>query len=78
MTTYEQALAAPLPRNGGRGWKHADETSALAAVAQALQYRHPGISPELVFEGAQRRGLTSGQLLALGDDWRALDDLMWS
>lgn len=77
MSTYEQALAAPTAR-GGRGWKHADDTSCLAAAAQALQHRHPGLSPKLVFEGAQKRGLTSGQLLALGDDWQALDDLMWS
>jgi len=77
MTTYKQALAAPTAQ-GGKGWAHADETSALAAAAQALQYRHPGISPKLVFEGAQKRGLTSQQLLALGDDWRALDDLMWN
>jgi hypothetical protein len=77
MAAYEQALAAPTGP-GGKGWKYADETSVLAAAAQALQYRHPGISPKLVFEGAQRKGLTSQELLKLGDDWRALDDLMWS
>lgn len=75
--TYEQALAAPTGP-GGKGWKYADETSTLAAAAQALQYRHPGIAPKLVFEGAQKKGLTALQLLKLGDDWRALDDLMWS
>ena len=74
--TYEQALAAPTGP-GGKGWKHADETSCLAAAAQALQSLHPGIAPALVFEGAQKKGLTSQQLLALGEDWRALDDLMW-
>jgi hypothetical protein len=78
MATYEQALAAPTNRkSGGRGWAHADETSCLAAAAQGLQYHHPGISPKLVFEGAQKRGLTSQQLLKLGDDPDALDGLMW-
>jgi hypothetical protein len=74
--TYEQALAAPTAK-GGRGWKYASEISALAAAAQALQYRHPGIAPKLVFDGAQKKGLTSQELLKLGDDWRALDELMW-
>jgi alkylhydroperoxidase family enzyme len=76
MTTYEEALAAPTAK-GGKGWKHADETSALAAAAQALQHLHPGLAPRLVFEGAQKKGLTARQLLELGSDWRALDDLMW-
>jgi hypothetical protein len=77
MTTYAEALAAPTARDG-KGWAHADETSVLAAAAQALQYRHPGMSPKLIFEGAQKKGLTASQLLKLGDDWRALDELMWS
>jgi hypothetical protein len=77
MRDYEAALAAPTSR-GGRGWKHAEDDSVLAAAAQALQYRHPGISPKLVYEGAVKAGLTGLELLRLGDDWRKLDDLMWS
>ena len=50
--------------------------------ADTLQILVGAFSPQLVWEGAQKAGLTALQLASLcegpGRDLRALDNLMWS
>jgi hypothetical protein len=73
--TYEQALAAGRKR----GAAHATDRELLAMFCESsLQILVGAVSPELVWEGAQARGLTTRDLAALANEgWRAVDDLQW-
>jgi hypothetical protein len=73
--TYQQAVAA------GRkaGAAHATDPELMAMFCESsIQILVGAVSPELVWEGAQARGLTTRDLAALAlQGWRAVDDLQW-
>lgn len=73
--SYRAALAA-----GERiGARRADDTALMALFCDRnLQYLVGAVSPELVWKGAQKRGLTTQQLGALANsDVMAVSDLQW-
>lgn len=73
--TYEEALAEA--RRVGVGV--CSDAAAMAAFCAAnVQLLCGAVSPRLVWEGAQRRGLSSLELGRLaGSDPKAVADLMW-
>lgn len=73
---YEQTLAAA--RKVGAGC--ADDAGAMALFCEAnIQLLCGAVSPRLVWEGAQRKGMTLLELGRLaGKDPMAVADLMWS
>ncbi|MET8864690.1 hypothetical protein ABZW11_17270 [Nonomuraea sp. NPDC004580] len=73
--TYEQALAAA--RKVGNA--NADDAGAMALYcADILQHMVGAASPKLVWEGAQKAGMTHLQLALLAQkDPAAVHDLMW-
>lgn len=74
--TYKQALA--VAREVGA--KHADDPGLMALFcAGPLQTLVGAVSPELVWDGAQRAELTTTQLSALClRDVMAVSDLQWT
>lgn len=72
---YEQTLAAARKV----GAKHADDPQLMALFcADTIQYAAGAVSGQLVWEGAQKRGLTTKQLVALcATDVMAVDALQW-
>jgi hypothetical protein len=72
--TYDQALKA------SRGnIAHAEDRVLMAAfVAGEIQLLAGAVSPRLVWEGAQRKGMTTRELAALAiSDPMAVGELMW-
>lgn len=73
--TYEQALKA------GRkvGASHADDPALMALLCEdTIQTLVGAVAPQLVWEGAQKVGLTSKELLALcNSNPIAVGELMW-
>lgn len=73
--SYEAALTA------GReiGASRADDNALMALFCEGpLQTLVGAVSPELVWDGAQRKGLTTRQLGALANsDVMAVSDLQW-
>ncbi len=73
--TYDDALADLKNLGAGR----ASDAAIMAGFCEsALQIAVGAVSPRLVWEGAQARGMTTQQLAALcGTDPLAVADLMW-
>lgn len=73
--TYEDALAAAKEI----GARRAPDPQLMALFCDAnLQTLVGAVSPQLVWEGAQKRGLSTKQLAALcATDVMAVSDLMW-
>lgn len=73
--TYQEALTA------GRkiGAAHADDNALMALFcAGPLQRLAGAVSPELVWDGAQKKNLTTRQLATLANsDVMAVSDLQW-
>lgn len=73
--SYKDALAT-----GKRvGASHADDVSLMALFCDSsLQILCGAVSPELVFNGAQKKGMTTRELTSLvSSDKNAVHDLMW-
>ncbi|WP_055477560.1 hypothetical protein [Sphaerimonospora mesophila] len=75
MATYEKTLAQA--RKVGNA--NADDAEAMALYcADIMQFIVGAASPKLVWEGAQRRGMTHLELARLAQkDPAAVHDLMW-
>lgn len=73
--TYDQALTEARKV----GAAHATDAGAMALFCDAnLQILVGAVSPQLVWEGAQRKGLTFRELAHLaGTDPMAVSNLMW-
>lgn len=75
MITYEKALAA------GRktGASKADDVQLMAMLLDSTARLLLGaVSPKLIFEGAQKKGMSSQELMKLvNDDPVAASELMW-
>ncbi len=62
--TYKQALA-----EGKRvGVSHASEPIFIAQLCETFKCLHPGAKPELVYNGAIKKGLTAKQLAKLANE----------
>lgn len=61
------------------GAAHADDAALMAGVcADTLQILAGAVSPQLVWEGAQKHGMTTRELLDLAEgNPEAVSDLMW-
>lgn len=72
---YEKALE----RAAAVGYKNADDAGLMAGLCDGvLQMLVGAVSPRLVWEGAQKKGLTSKELLNLcRTDALAVSELMW-
>jgi hypothetical protein len=75
-TTYEDALREAHET----GASQADDAGVMALFCESvLQTLVGAASPKLVFEGAQKTGLTAVELNALClSDFAAVHDLMWA
>ncbi|MFF1298180.1 MULTISPECIES: hypothetical protein [unclassified Streptomyces] len=73
--TYEQALAEAAEK----GSRRASDAAAMAQFCQANIHILVGaVSPQLVWEGAQKKGLTFLQFGRLcGKNPRAVEALQW-
>lgn len=73
--TYEQALAEAKAKGVGR----CSDAAAMAQFIEANAHTVIGaVSPQLVWEGAQRKGMTFLELGRLcGRDPMAAAELMW-
>lgn len=73
------AYTAALKRARDKGVGRCDDAAAMAAFCEAnLAILVGAVSPQLVWEGAQKKGLTFRELGRLaGTDTRAVDDLQW-
>ncbi|MFI0901804.1 hypothetical protein [Streptomyces sp. NPDC020983] len=73
--TYEEALAAAKKAGTAR----ADDAPLMASFcAGPLQTLVGAVAPKLVWEGAQRKGMTTAELAALCNaDPAAVSELMW-
>lgn len=73
--TYEQALAEAKTR----GTSKCSDAAAMAQFCDAnIQILIGAVSPQLVWEGAQKKGLTFLQFGRLcGKNPRAVAELMW-
>lgn len=72
--TYEDVLKS-AKRVGA---SNCNETQLLAWVCAGLQMSCGAVSPKLVFEGAQKKGLTAKEITKLAhDDPLAVAELMW-
>ena len=76
MPTYQDALREA--RTIGAG--HASDQAEMALFcAGPLQLLAGAVSPRLVWEGAQKRGLTAYELAAMcAQDTGAVADLQWA
>lgn len=78
--TAPSAYRAALKSGRKRGMAHATDAELMATFLEGtLQIMAGALSPELVWDGAQKAGLTALQVGALvaKPDLKALDDLMW-
>lgn len=75
-SAYEKTLAAARKT----GARHADDAGLMALFcADTLQHVAGAVSPQLVWEGAQRRGLSTADLVSLcNKDALAVSDLQWT
>jgi hypothetical protein len=74
-TTYAAALAAAKRVGASR----ADDAGLMALFCESsIQLLCGAVSPQLVWEGAQLKGLTTKELMDLAQDPRAIDDLQWT
>lgn len=74
------AFAEALKAGRKVGAAHATDAQLMAMFCyDTLMILVGAVSPQLVWEGAQREGLTTRQLLVLCHDrnMAAIDDLMW-
>jgi hypothetical protein len=73
--TYEEALAEAARL----GTSKCSDPALMASICKnVLPITVGAIAPQLVWEGAQKQGLTTKQLVALAaKDVMAIDDLMW-
>lgn len=73
---YAKALAAARKA----GAQHAGDAERMALFCEhTLQHRVGAVSPQLVWEGAQREGLSTADLTALcAKDVMAVDELQWT
>jgi len=76
MTSYRDALAAAKKAGSANA---ADEGVMAQFCATSLQTLVGAASPQLVWEGAQKKGMTARELAALANrNPNAVHDLMWS
>jgi len=76
MSAYKQALAA----GNKKGVSMASAPELMAMILDStLQILCGAVSPELVWDGAQARDMTTPEVLALANarDMVAIDDLMF-
>lgn len=75
MSTYAEALKAAETT----GVAHCTDAQLMASFCQAnIQTLCGALSPQLVWEGAQKKGLTALQLAHLATtDVNAVEALMW-
>lgn len=73
------AYAAALKVCRAKGAAHAPNDALMAGLCQdVIQTLAGAVSPQLVWEGAMKKGLTAKELLNLcHDDFMAVDDLQW-
>jgi hypothetical protein len=72
--TYEQALKA----SRGNIANAEDAVFMAAFVAGTIQTLAGAVSPRMVWEGAQKRGMTTAQLAKMANsDPMAVSELMW-
>ncbi|QBJ94453.1 hypothetical protein D0Z67_29225 (plasmid) [Streptomyces seoulensis] len=73
------AYAAALKTCRAKGATHAPGDALMAGLCQdVVQILAGAVSPQLVWEGAVKKGLTAKQLLILCHaDYAAVDDLQW-
>lgn len=73
------AYAAALKVCRAKGAAHAPTNALMAGLCQdVVQILVGAVSPQLVWEGAMKKGLTAKQLLNLcRTDYMAVDDLQW-
>jgi len=75
MTPYQVALAAARTTPVAQ---QTDEQAMAALCADVLPFTLGAISPELIWNGAQAKHMTTKQLLELAQhDPHAATDLMW-
>lgn len=74
--TYEAALKRAKTQGVGR----CDDAALMAAFcAHDIQLLVGAVSPQLVWEGAQAKGLATRELAAMANrGWQEVDDLQWS
>lgn len=74
------AYAAALKVCRAKGYAHAPNDALMAGLCQdVIQALIGAVSPQLVWEGAMKRGFTAKELLNLCHaDFMAVDDLQWS
>ena len=86
--TPERQIAPPAPTGAyaaalkvcrAKGAAHAPNDALMAGLCQdVIQTLVGAVSPQLVWEGAMKKGLTAKGLLNLcHDDFMAVDDLQW-
>lgn len=75
MATYQEALKTAAET----GIKHATDAQFMATFcAASIQILCGAVSPQLVWEGAQKKGLTTKELAELAStDPAAVEELMW-
>lgn len=75
MASYKQALAAA----NRAGSANADDAGLMAQFCEnVIQQLVGAASPQLVWEGAQAKGMTTSELNKLAlDNPNAVHDLMW-
>lgn len=74
------AYAAALQRESDQGSGGCDDAAAMAGLLESLAQTliGPGVSPRLIWDGAQHLGLTNLELFRLiNSDSRMAADLMW-
>jgi predicted double-glycine peptidase len=65
--TYKQALKTKGP------------IADLAAICQSIQFSCGAVSSQLVFEGAQKKGLTAKQLMEMAHKHpQQVEELQWN
>jgi hypothetical protein len=74
MTDYGRAL-----KRAKGNFSRCDDAALMASFCEHdIQILAGAVSPRLVWEGAQRKGMTTRELAALcHDDPRAIDTLQW-
>lgn len=74
-----ESYASALARGRAIGARRADDPALMALFCQNdIQYAVGAVSPELVWEGAQLKGLTTRDLVALcARDVMAVSELQW-
>lgn len=75
MSSYDDALAAA---NKAGSANATDEGAMAQFCATSLMTLVGAASPQLVWEGAQKKGMTAAELVKLATDKpAAVHDLMW-